>query len=697
MLRKLNKIDLILGVVYSSILVYIIMGFKVLNPNYVDWLAIDDGKAEIGWEFFRNQPLLQFPIGQNSLYGLDLSSSIIFTDAMSMYALILKPFSVFLPERFQYLGIAIFLNFIISFILSVKITSIYVQSRIAKYVYALLILLSPITLHRLIDFTHYGFSSNWIILAAIYLYLKNSNSIRTWTILLVVASLFQFYYLPMILPVFLILMIKNVRLNKGIKIMITRILGVLAVLVIVMYSVGYFLNGSDNLKREGYGEYKSTLLSYIDPNGWSRFLVDVIGLKNNEGFAFLGITQIVLIIFAFFVRYLKNIRSENFGALFLFGIPLYTFSLTNNVALSNSTIFYYEIPSQLAVLMEIFRSTGRFTWFLGYVLIIWSISIVSVIQNKFFSLILSVLLIFQMYDQLPKMMSQKYLRFNYIQTEKAVNPIWDAVSLCYDNIILYPYLPQVDDWYKYAQVSSRNKWGINSVLLARPKFEQAKLYTNELHYQFRTSQFSRKNVYVFSSLDWWSKDFTEREIKNLIRNLSSNDGYGMIDGNFVVYPNLRNCTNEGFNLNFGNDYSSLSTKNVFYFNSSTKDSDYLFENWSEPENWGTWSLGGTSSVLIPTAKPKPELIIIHGQVFSRNSSPKSSTILVEINGQKTNNCILKNNFLSSCSIPIPVESFDVNLKNLYLKFEIEKYDSLNSQAVNDDRDLGFALQKIIFE
>jgi hypothetical protein len=58
---------------------------------------------------------------------------------------------------------------------------------------------------------------------------------------------------------------------------------------------------------------------------------------------------------------------------------------------------------------------------------------------------------------------------------------------------------------------------------------------------------------------------------------------------------------------------------------------------------------------------------------------------------------LKNNLLSSCSIPIPVESFDVNLKNLYLKFEIEKYDSLNSQAVNDDRDLGFALQKIIFE
>ena len=45
MLRKLNQIDLILGVVYSSILVYIIMGFKVLNPNYVDWLAIDYGKA----------------------------------------------------------------------------------------------------------------------------------------------------------------------------------------------------------------------------------------------------------------------------------------------------------------------------------------------------------------------------------------------------------------------------------------------------------------------------------------------------------------------------------------------------------------------------------------------------------------------------------------------------------------------------
>jgi hypothetical protein len=686
--------DLLLGIFFSSILTHFIIGIKVLRPNFVNWLAIEDGKQEIGWEFFRNSPLFQFPIGLNTQYGLNFSSSIIYSDVISIYALLLKPFTVFLPDRFQYLGIAIFLNFVITFIISLKITRIYFNTRPMGYIYALLILISPITLHRIVDFAHYGLSANWTILAAIYLYLKKIDSICKWMILLIITSLIHIYYLPMILPIFVILSVQNAIKTRDVSNMVIGIISVFTTLIIFMYFVGYFSNTLGNLRLEGYGEYKSTLLSYLDPNGWSRFLRDIPGLKNNEGFAFIGLTQIFLILLAFVYTRYKKIKSQSFNVLLIFGFCLYLFSLTNSVTLTNEIIFSYKIPNQLSIFMEIFRSTGRFTWLLGYVLIIWSISIVSKIQNFKFSLLILVLIIFQLYDQFPKMHSQKQYRYNSVQDQKATDSIWIDVAECYDNIILYPYFPNVDDWYKYAHVAYRNNWGINSVLLARPNFDQAKIFLNELHFQFRTAQMSKKNVYVFSSLDWWSKDYTDREIKNLIRNLDSKDGYGVIDGNFAVFPNVKNCTNKILNLSYPINVLDTSPSKEFYFNSSTNDIDFLFENWSLSENWGTWSLGSSSSILLPVIGSKPESIIIHGQVFANNNFNKFSSLDIEINGIKSNNCSLPNNFISSCVISIPSESLDINSKNLYIEFEIKDYDVNNSKAVNDERELGIGLQKI---
>lgn len=85
----------------------IISGGKIVNPEYIDWLLMEGDPAThwLGWQFFRNSPLFQWPIGANPNYGLELGSSVVFTDSIPLLAFFFKPLNPFLPETFQYNGL----------------------------------------------------------------------------------------------------------------------------------------------------------------------------------------------------------------------------------------------------------------------------------------------------------------------------------------------------------------------------------------------------------------------------------------------------------------------------------------------------------------------------------------------------------------------------------------------------------------
>ena len=64
----------------------------------------------LGWHFFRNEPW-HLPLGLNWAYGMEMSSSIVYTDSIPLLALIFKPFSNYLPTLFQYTGLWILICF----------------------------------------------------------------------------------------------------------------------------------------------------------------------------------------------------------------------------------------------------------------------------------------------------------------------------------------------------------------------------------------------------------------------------------------------------------------------------------------------------------------------------------------------------------------------------------------------------------
>jgi len=88
------------------------VGLSVLDPTNLAWLLNggDYQQHYLGWEFFRREPLLQFPLGSLQRLGAGLVPSVVYTDSLPLFAIPSKAiFSLFgFTELFQYSGFWIF-------------------------------------------------------------------------------------------------------------------------------------------------------------------------------------------------------------------------------------------------------------------------------------------------------------------------------------------------------------------------------------------------------------------------------------------------------------------------------------------------------------------------------------------------------------------------------------------------------------
>src|SRR5687768_5815794 len=88
-----NAPPLLLGAVASALIV----GVAGIDPTNIGWCTGGDAATHyLGWSFFRNAPW-GFPLGDNRSYGLELGSSIFYSDSIPLLAFMFKPFSRWLP------------------------------------------------------------------------------------------------------------------------------------------------------------------------------------------------------------------------------------------------------------------------------------------------------------------------------------------------------------------------------------------------------------------------------------------------------------------------------------------------------------------------------------------------------------------------------------------------------------------------
>ena len=270
----------------------------------------DSATHYMGWEFFRHTSLLQWPLGLNPKLGLDISSSIAFTDSIPLAAFIFKPFNSLLPATFQYLGLWILICFVLQTYLAARLLSHFLADQIQIALGSVFIALSPVLIYRLVHdgYGHIALVSHFLILGALNLYFTKPLKSSWWALLFASTILIQAYFIPMVAAIWIAKLVQYLRHDGGSRSVAIKHFAAVAVASISTLIAGGYVALGSNLFTGGSEVTDSSFpywfrwqpLSLIDTQTafsgtWSHFLSDQQELRGDvEGFSFLGSGIILL-------------------------------------------------------------------------------------------------------------------------------------------------------------------------------------------------------------------------------------------------------------------------------------------------------------------------------------------------------------------------------------------------------------------
>ena len=603
----LRQLKFLTPILIGCIVFYVIGGYIVLDPSRVGWLFSDDDPVQhyLGWSFFQKSPW-GIPIGVNPNYGLDISSSIIYSDSIPLLAILFKIFSNYLPNTFQYFGIWMLLCFILQSWFAWILLGIVSKDWIIRISAITLFLFSPIMLNRI--GAHAALSGHFLILAAIYLYFSKNqkNRIFLWTSLISIAALVHFYLLVMVLCIWITSLI-DLKLNKTVfsfYAVFKEIFFITTLLLFIMWLSGYFIIGLGFASGSwGYGTWAMNIFSIFNGKGWSYLLSPIPGVTaHQDRYQYPGIGSLILMAIALgaIIRDLFNTRKLSinifscYPALILMVLFLFFFAVSNFINIG-PIHFQFKLPNFLLVVGNSLRASDRLFWPVIYLLIV--ISAFIVIKNYSKSLtrmILVVCCIFQIIDTSDGWIKlHQNLESQPFEAPHSIliNKFWNGAPTQYKKLVLVPYKNAPENWQIFSPYAVNNNLATNAAYLARVDEGNLQRAREALN----IGTINPDTFYVI----------TEPQLRFMLANLDfTKDLLAKIDGFNVLAPGWKACkkcqqVDEKLELKIFAPQTILNELIYFGFKSAASKS-YLLTGWSSiVEDWGVWSNGKLSQLFLP--------------------------------------------------------------------------------------------------
>ena len=322
MSRLSRRIDIWIPIIIGTAAFIVLTGGKIIFPSNISWLMMGDSAENYtGWQFFRHTPVFQWPLGANPKLGLGFSNSIVFTDSIPIAAFIFKLFNSILPSTFQYFGLWIWSCFVLQSYFGWKLLSNFIQNQFYLLVGSIFFTISPVFLYRLVHdgYGHIALASQWLVIAALHLYFRDRFELKKWVILVVLGSLIQAYFIPLIFAILVATIVKSLlaRSISIVKSLSAAATSVTACLISLWLS-GYFMIAIDRKGMESWNYvFRWQPLSLVDSvsgysEGWSRILANRQQLPGDEeGFSYLGSGIIALAITILLIKLIRIYKSPD--------------------------------------------------------------------------------------------------------------------------------------------------------------------------------------------------------------------------------------------------------------------------------------------------------------------------------------------------------------------------------------------------
>ena len=511
------------GLVIGVVVFVMIYGVKVIVPTNTEWLlhsddiegSIDLTQHYMGWVYYRDTPWA-FPIGlTEGIYNEPVS--VVYTDSIPLFAVIFKIFSGVLPDNFQYMGLFGLLCYALMGGFGALVTRRFSSDFIVNVISSIFFVLSPILLNRM--YLHTALSAHFLLVAGIVLWLyrdrmKHGRYILAWTFLVAGGTLINAYFTPMLIGILLCSIVQDVISGEKIRRCIMLIIFPIAFSLLGAWVIGMFYGDTNASGSGGLDILSFNLDAFFNPmtyaTDFGHFTHDfkeitysdiirsfpLVSPYQNEGFAYLGLGMLILVIIsvvlliayairrAVRVRRVSQASTESAqpgipqdikqGALrtrrniisyiiaLIIYVGVFTFlALSPTWTLGSVELFSIPWSETIWNILSIFRSTGRFIWAVYYMIMSLALIVpayifartkpdtyasclfpkkdVLTIEKYTVIVIIALCLVVQIID-LWSAMKQKHYDFTKdVEYESDLqDPAWEDIANVCDKIVVYP-------------------------------------------------------------------------------------------------------------------------------------------------------------------------------------------------------------------------------------------------------------------
>ena len=516
---------LMASLLFAALVAWAILGSPVINPQNVKWLKGDPANSYLGWAFFRMEDGWTFPLGYTSKLNFPHGTPIAYTDSIPIIAAAMKLFSRHLPSTFQYLGLVASANYILQAFFGYKIGFAVFKDRLLAALASGFFTLAPPFVLR--TGYHFPLSSQWLILAGLWLYIRfDRQEERASETATVFWFCMLFFFAGGISPylavicLFVWLATGLLAFAKNRRSWLPRIclwLAPVGVLLVSWILFGFLkVDKTAEYVAPGYRYHSLNLLAPIDPQRFpSLFFKDQGVLPGQtEGYAYLGAGIIFLILAALIFSPLSLLRSKVICLWPLWLVAGLSFALAASakITLGPHVLVDFPLPDSLERIASTFRSSGRLFWAGYYILLCCSLIAASQIFSRSrLVVVLAALLFVQLLD----------CKSVYAEVRETLNskprpavqlkdPFWKQIGNRFETLVVLPAFqtrfclrtydaPGGDDhWRIFGMLATKQKMAINTAYIGRHDPKQLKYHFETHPGLICSGQLDEKTLYILS-------------------------------------------------------------------------------------------------------------------------------------------------------------------------------------------------------
>jgi Family of unknown function (DUF6311) len=522
------------------------LGLVRLNPTSTLWLMQGDPAQHfLGWHFFRSDDW-RIPPGANPRYGLDMGSSIVFTDSIPLLALPAKALSPLLPIRFQYAGPWMLLSFVLQGVFAVLLLRRFIAGTLPTLCGALLLITSSAMIARTMG--HFALTAHWIILASLWLYFAPTSSTKArwgWCILLPLAVLVHGYLFYFAFGIWLAASLRRLcsRDSSRFRTLLAALAAVIAV-AIALWGAGWFaVSFQAAAAGDNYGKYAANLAALFNPVWLSPILpimTEAPTAGGLESVNYLGGGTLFLLCALLIGTALRPSvlqRSifwiKNHIWLILLTLLLSLLAFSHRMYWGELAVLQLPLPTEWTGKLEFIRGSGRLLWLAHYLLMVGAVvGVVHLFSTRTMVILMVVAVGLQLYERGPAFMAlRSYLQalagdaVAAAQTASLRSPFWNEASKHYDEVAFFPITHAPPRYEAIAQWAGDHQIGINAAYFGRVDPMRAFAKGPQLERELTTASARPRTLYVLLNAGDASR-----------LKLHVGDGVGMIDGHLVVAP-----------------------------------------------------------------------------------------------------------------------------------------------------------------